>query len=189
MVDAIADDVVALADHLGFDRFAVWGQSAGGSVAMVVAVEHPGRVVALVLSGAWPADYEQWREWIENLAAQFRALGGQGTLTRLCEEEGVHFQDWFVEVAQDGEIVARYLEGQLGYDWAGLAMPEQIRVPTLILVGDEEDPDREAEAAAALMEDAKVVYFPGLGHLGGCIASEKSAREARPFLQRVTAAG
>src|SRR5262245_10756669 len=40
-VEAIADDVVAVADHLGSDRFALWGASTGGSVAMVVAVSIP----------------------------------------------------------------------------------------------------------------------------------------------------
>jgi pimeloyl-ACP methyl ester carboxylesterase len=162
-VDAIADNVVAVADHLGFDRFALWGASARGSVAIVVAVEHPGRTAALVLSGAWPADYAPWREWIGNLAAQVRALGVSETLRLWCEQEGAELPGWFDEAVQDGEIAARYLEGQLAYDWANRAMPEQVRVPTLILVGEQEDPNREAEAAAALMADGKAVYFPGLG--------------------------
>jgi pimeloyl-ACP methyl ester carboxylesterase len=188
-VDAIAGNVVALADHLGFDRFALWGASAGGSVAMVVAVEHPGQVVALVLSSAWPADYEPWREWFGNLAAQFRAVGGPELLTRVYEEEGGQPPEWFAEAAQYGEIAARYLERQLGYDWAERAMPEQVLVPTLILVGEQEDPNREAEAAAAQMADGKAVYFPGLGHVGNCLASAESVQQALPFLQRVTAAG
>jgi len=36
-LDAIAGDVLALADALGLDRFAVWGQSAGAAVGFVLA--------------------------------------------------------------------------------------------------------------------------------------------------------
>jgi hypothetical protein len=80
------------------------------------------------------ADHEPWREWIENLAAQFRAMGGHETLTCLCQEESAQLPEWLVEAAQDEEIAARYLEGQFAYDWAKRAMPEQVRAPTLVLV-------------------------------------------------------
>jgi pimeloyl-ACP methyl ester carboxylesterase len=42
-------DVLAVADALGFDRFAIIGQSMGGSVAMKAAEIRPDRITALVL--------------------------------------------------------------------------------------------------------------------------------------------
>ena len=184
-VGAIAEDVVALADRLGFDRFALWGASAGGAAATIVAAEHPGRVAALVLSGAWPADLEQWREDLESLTADFRALGGMETLARAFEGEGLALPDWATELAPDGEMSARMIEGLLAYDWAGRALPERVTVPTLILVGEQEDPGREAEAAAAAMPDGQAVYFAGLGDVGVCVsAPEESVARALPFLRR-----
>ena len=50
--DAIALDVLAVADHLGFDRFALLGVSFGGAVGIEVAVAAPERVAALVLCEA-----------------------------------------------------------------------------------------------------------------------------------------
>jgi len=48
-----AQDVLALADHIGADRFAVVGHSTGGAIAQHVAAIAPERVAALVLSGTW----------------------------------------------------------------------------------------------------------------------------------------
>lgn len=50
--DAIAMDVLAVADHLGMDRFAILGVSFGGAVGIEVAVAAPERVGALVLCEA-----------------------------------------------------------------------------------------------------------------------------------------
>ena len=47
--DVFADDVIALADHLGLDRFAVGGISLGAGTALNLTVRHPDRVSALVL--------------------------------------------------------------------------------------------------------------------------------------------
>ncbi|WP_339115571.1 alpha/beta fold hydrolase [Thioclava sp. GXIMD2076] len=44
----MADDVLALADHLGIGRFACAGFSMGGMIAQHVAMQAPGRVTALV---------------------------------------------------------------------------------------------------------------------------------------------
>jgi pimeloyl-ACP methyl ester carboxylesterase len=45
---ALADDVVALLDHLGIDRAHVLGHSMGAAVALELAVSHPDRVLAVV---------------------------------------------------------------------------------------------------------------------------------------------
>jgi pimeloyl-ACP methyl ester carboxylesterase len=44
---ALADDLVALADALGFERFAVCGWSSGGPGALAAAARHPMRVAAV----------------------------------------------------------------------------------------------------------------------------------------------
>lgn len=44
---SVADDVVAVADALGIERFAVAGMSIGGPYAVACAVRHPDRVTAL----------------------------------------------------------------------------------------------------------------------------------------------
>jgi proline iminopeptidase len=50
----LADDVVALADHLGRDRFAVLGHSYGGFVAQELALRHGDRLDGLVLVDTTP---------------------------------------------------------------------------------------------------------------------------------------
>jgi pimeloyl-ACP methyl ester carboxylesterase len=47
--DRLADDVEALREHLGVDRFDLLGHSAGAGVAMLYAAAHPERVDRLVL--------------------------------------------------------------------------------------------------------------------------------------------
>jgi 3-oxoadipate enol-lactonase len=69
----LAGDVVALADSLGIDRFALVGLSLGGAIAQTAALEHPGRLRALVLCCTGPVfgEPQTWRQ----RAAQVRAEG------------------------------------------------------------------------------------------------------------------
>jgi pimeloyl-ACP methyl ester carboxylesterase len=54
-VGDVADDVAAIADHLGIDRFAVWGHSGGGDCALACAARLGPRVVAAAsLAGVAP---------------------------------------------------------------------------------------------------------------------------------------
>lgn len=53
-IEQLADDVAALADTLGLDRFSVLGHSYGGFVAQEFALRHPGRLDRLVLVATTP---------------------------------------------------------------------------------------------------------------------------------------
>jgi pimeloyl-ACP methyl ester carboxylesterase len=61
---ASAHDVVALADHLGFDRFVIAAGDFGGPVAQEVALRHPARVSRLVLfNSPLPTDAQSRSRW------------------------------------------------------------------------------------------------------------------------------
>ena len=51
--ELMAADMLALADHLAWDRFALVGHSMGGAVAQFMALDHPGRLTALVLASTF----------------------------------------------------------------------------------------------------------------------------------------
>jgi pimeloyl-ACP methyl ester carboxylesterase len=56
-VGDVAGEVAAIADHLDFDEFAVWGHSGGGAPALACAARLPERVVAAsCLAGVAPMD-------------------------------------------------------------------------------------------------------------------------------------
>jgi pimeloyl-ACP methyl ester carboxylesterase len=185
-VDAIAGDMLALADALGFDRFAVWGQSAGAALGFVLAATQPGRVAALVASGSWPAEDEvAARPVARALAEAFRTEGSRALLMQAAEGEGFEWPEWGVDLDPNREVVARIIDGFASYAWEEHARPERITVPTLIIAGELEDPDGTAQTAARAMPNAEAITLLGFGHVGGWIlAVTESIAVARPFLQR-----
>ena len=163
---AIARAALDVADLLGAARFAVWGSSAGCAPSIVLAAERPDRVEALVLSGAWPADWSAWREWQFELAALARSVGGRDLIHRVYADEDLVLPAWAARLDPDGEAIARILEGTVDYPWSERAMPSMLRTPTLMIMGELEDADGEAARIAATMADAEAVYLPGVGHVG-----------------------
>ena len=115
---SIAHAVVDIADRLELERFVIWGASAGAAPAIVVAAEHPERVHALILSGAWPDDWRLWRDFHYDLAAQIRRQGGRAFLTTVYTGEGIVMPDWVRATDPDGEASARILKGAVDYDWS-----------------------------------------------------------------------
>ncbi|HEX2048584.1 MAG TPA: alpha/beta hydrolase [Acidimicrobiales bacterium] len=51
--EVLAADVLALADSLGWDRFALVGHSMGGAVAQLIALERPERLTGMVLASTF----------------------------------------------------------------------------------------------------------------------------------------
>jgi pimeloyl-ACP methyl ester carboxylesterase len=51
-IRAMADDCIALADHLGLAKFSIAGHSMGGMVALDCAIRHPARIDRLVIASS-----------------------------------------------------------------------------------------------------------------------------------------
>jgi pimeloyl-ACP methyl ester carboxylesterase len=112
--DSFAGDVLALLDHLGVDRFVIGGISMGAGVALNVAVNHPERVLGLIL--ARPA-------WLDTpMPENLRVMVEVGSL---LEEHGAEaglaiFQRsaCYQSAVEEAPDVARSLAGQFTQAYA-----------------------------------------------------------------------
>jgi pimeloyl-ACP methyl ester carboxylesterase len=188
--NVLINDVVAVADAEGMDRFAIWGQSYGGDIAWVTAAAVPERIPAIVTTGAWdprpdPEYSAEASEWVNAL----RRGGASGLVDLFRIEDGETFDREFppwaraITLRADPEaLIASYL-GTGFYE-----IPDEdlssFPVPALLITGEFDDEDDDAAQVAALIPNGQRLRLPGLGHGGSCLASALTIPSARAFLDR-----
>lgn len=180
-------DVVSIVDDQGVDRVGFWGHSDGARVGFVLALKHPNRLKALVAAGGQdePGEYEKWRV---SLAGRARARG-MGPLDEFFRRKylrafGHGYPEWYKRTRRfrDPEMFA--LNMLAWKDWIERwDMYPRIRVPSLIIAGDKEDPAGLGHRIASLMPDARSVVIEGEDHVGEYLRSDLVLRHVRPFLQ------
>lgn len=167
-----AEDVIAIADFLGFDRFAVIGLSRGAVVALDVARKFGSRLTGLVVSGApLPALVE--REEVIDLD-RFHALAAVGDLATLHAEWARH-PLMQTHSSEASALMAKILAD---YDGRDLLVPSNapglprealagLAMPVLAMTGEHDTPWRKACAAAlaATAPHARLALLPDAGHL------------------------
>jgi pimeloyl-ACP methyl ester carboxylesterase len=84
---AVADDFETIRAELGIDTLDLWGESHGTYLMTVFASRHPANVRSIVLSGAYPIDFDPWSR--DRLAAARRAIARICTRTRSCRGTAV----------------------------------------------------------------------------------------------------
>ena len=84
---AVADDFEAVRAALGVDRLDLWGNSYGTYLMPVYAARHPEHVRSMVLSAAYPIDFDPWGR--DRAAAVRRAIGLICARTHGCHGDAV----------------------------------------------------------------------------------------------------
>lgn len=174
---AIAHDLAAVMDAERAARAVLVGVSIGACAAMELALARPDRVEALVLVGATPFAATA-KDTATNLllAAITRAFGLRGGLTKMVL--GTLFGPSFrAEAPDETRAWERRLEALAPRDvhhifraWTArprlLAGLGSIRVPTLVVVGDEDTacPEPHAEAIRAAIPGARLERISRAGH-------------------------
>ena len=175
------DDVIAVLDHLKIERAHVVGLSMGGFAALHAGITYPQRARSLVIAGcgygAEPDKKEKFRAECEAAAASFEANWTEAAQKYALGPTRVQFQNkdprgWSEFAVQLAEHSAR---GQ-ALTMRGVQMRrpslyelvedmKRIRVPVLIVTGDEDDPCIEP---ALLMKrsicTAGLAVLPRAGH-------------------------
>jgi pimeloyl-ACP methyl ester carboxylesterase len=194
------EDLRGLLDFLGVERTHLVGCSMGGGAVLDFALEYPERVGDLVLVGSaiggFRPDFDPPREWDELVAADEAE-----DLERISELEVMMWVDGPARSPEDVPSPIRDLvyemnlialkteEAELGEEWE----PEppaadrlhNIHAPTLLIVGDEDQP--RVFAAADLLEkelpNQRKVVMHGTAHLPNMERPEEFNRLVLEFLR------
>jgi aminoacrylate hydrolase len=142
-VEMLADDVVALMDHLGHTRARFIGHSTGGAICQVLATKTPARVEAMVLYASWPATDAHFR-WCFKMRRN--VLDGAGRDAYAHGNILFMYPAWYVqdnaealeaeargaaEMAQPYAVVTGRIDAILAFDW--LEHLPEVKTPTLIV--------------------------------------------------------
>jgi pimeloyl-ACP methyl ester carboxylesterase len=166
----LAADLAAFMDTLGIERAVIGGHSMGSYVAQRFAMDHPDRVLGLVLVGSvttWrgnPAIAEIWESGIATLTDPIdpRFVGEFQISPRLPQA--------FIDIAirESLKVPARVWRDA----WQAImttdfsADLDKIAAPTLIIWGDQDPlcPRAEQETLTAAIASSYLIIYPGGGH-------------------------
>lgn len=176
-MDAYADDVARLLDHLAIDRATVCGLSMGGYVAFAFLRRHADRVEGLVLSDTRAgADDDAGRARRRELVALARREGaaavteamlpgmlGKSTRARAPQAEE-RLRAMGAAASVDGLVAA--LQAMMARPDSTPTLPA-VRVPTLVVVGDEDalTPPKQAEMLRDGIAGSRLEVIAGAGHV------------------------
>ncbi len=187
-IDLYVRDVVTILDDLHLPHAAFWGYSDGARVGYALAAGHPARITALVASGAIGPPEESLSSR-RDAAATWRERGMAGLIADLEADEDIVLPPWLAEQFLETDVEMFALELEAWGDWVGpWPLFSRITTPTLILVGEREDPDRDCHRAVQRMPRARAHVLPGLGHVGAFLESGTAARYANEFLAEIRGA-
>jgi pimeloyl-ACP methyl ester carboxylesterase len=158
-------DMRALLEHCGIERAVVGGLSLGGYVALAFYLAHPDMVRALVICDSGPGYRNAearaaWNKRAHERAAELEAKGLDvlaGRSREMRDAMGHHASAQGLAHAARGMLVQ---EGSEVIDGLGT-----IRVPTLVIVGDQDQPFLAPCAyMAKKIPGARLEVIPGAGH-------------------------
>ncbi|MFD0688403.1 alpha/beta fold hydrolase [Actinomadura fibrosa] len=177
-IDVMADDVARLFRHLGVQRAVVGGLSMGGYVAMSLCRNHPDLVLGVVLASTrGSADSAAARDV---RIAQAERIEREGTIQALVDDLLPNLvgpttlrQRALVYGRVRGLVQATPPQAAA---WAQRAMAARddafetlrsLKVPALVMVGDEDvlAGEDEARAMADALPNAELLVIPRSGHL------------------------
>ncbi len=184
------DDVLAVCDDEGVVSAIFMGVSVGSGIAMLTALDHPGRASAIVLVGgssAGPADVQGIIEGLDQRTLApylLDKMRGYVSPEFARSKLGEYLLSQFVERADalSAASIARIFRARGSCDMT--ARLPGLGVPTLVVNGEYDNSLERGRASAALIPGARHAIIPGAGH--ACVIEYPDVFDAHviPFLRQ-----
>jgi pimeloyl-ACP methyl ester carboxylesterase len=181
--DATLADMVAILDTCAVDPAVLVGMSLGGYMSLALYGRYPERVAALVLVDTGPGfkndeARDRWNREAQARADAFETHGldalGSSPEVAVSEHDPVGLA-----------LAARWMLTQ--HDAHVITSLPSIAVPTLVIVGEQDEPFRNAaDYMAARIPGAECVVIPGAGHAANLDQPEAFNATMRSFLDRLS---
>ena len=154
----MAEDTLRLMDYLEMDSAYIVGWSDGGIIGIDLAIHHPERVKALVAYGANTNP--------DGLQESFIAYLRDSSVSDIAKDYGAEYLGLSSQPEHLPIVIEKIRTMLLTQPNFTLEELAGIRIPTLILDGDEDDVVRidHTIAIAKAIPDAELILLPGVGH-------------------------
>lgn len=182
-VERYVEDIVAVADAVGAERFGVGGYSWGTAGGWNVSAAYPDRVSAFVAIGGWhPNLYSLDLEIMKRTRIEpMEQIGVEGFVEFMKVHEGP-LPDWWAQQVLACDPAAYIAQRYAAVDWTVLS-PIEVTAPALLVSGSTEDSGRDSELIAGVLDHGEAVIVEGTGHCQNFIAPE-TIEATRRFFER-----
>jgi len=199
-LEQMADDAIAVLDHVGAEQAHVVGASMGGAISQIIGLQHPERVLSLTLACTACRNHPWRRELLAGwaTAATEQGIGamaaeaarwviGPRSFRRLLPAFG-----WLGPLAmgRTAHAFVSQVRAILEVDESVAERLSEITAPTLVLVGNQDilTPRGDSEEIADRLPNSELVVISGAAH--GFMVEHATTfnRVLLEFLGRVTRA-
>lgn len=190
-IDTLADDLIALIEHLRLRMPILCGLSVGGLIVQAVAVKRPDLVRKLIVcnSAAKLGDAESWNSRIETIRKDGLGAITQGTMERWFTpdfhgERPADVEGYRLMVErQDAQSYIRTAEAIRDADYR--ASVKDLKVPALFLAGDQDGSvsAKTVEDTADLVEGSAYEILENCGHMTPVEQPEQLAALIADFIK------
>ena len=187
--DYLTGDVMRVAEHFKAQKLHLVGLSMGGRIARNVALRAPERLHSLVLISSNPGFDAMSPESVKRFVTERRTRTPQ-TLAKLLGSRAnrAAYDELLDSVARIHDAsYQKTLEASVAQDRA--APIEQIRVPTLVIAGEEDTvyPPELAEQMARRIPGAELLMLERTGHLANLEQPDRFNKAVFDFVSRHSA--
>jgi pimeloyl-ACP methyl ester carboxylesterase len=164
---AMADDVIALMDHIGMDRADLMGYSMGGFISLSLAVRFSHRFHSAIFGGVGDPAASRARR---SPAAMADAMEAEDSAS-VSDPTARAFRLFAEAQRADLKALAAMQRGADRRDWFDLSRLSDITIPAMVLVGERDDIIGPPEPLATAIPGATLVKTPG-DHITALVKSE-----------------